>query len=92
MIYKVQFTHRSEKDLQKMPPLIIKRILNLLSDTDIQTNPFKKAINLKNVSPDTYRFRVGDYRIVFRVDEQTKEIAILLVIRIAHRKEIYKNF
>ena len=35
-----------------------------------------------------YRIRVGDYRIICHIDD---DILVVLVIRIGHRREIYKN-
>lgn len=35
-----------------------------------------------------YRRRVGDYRIVFRVDDRSKEV---LVSRVKHRREAYRR-
>jgi len=40
---------------------------------------------------DTYRFRVGDYRVVFRLDPQNQQLVVLVVLRVRHRKEVYKN-
>ncbi len=37
---------------------------------------------------DTYRIRVGDYRIVYEVHD---DVLVVLVIRIGHRREIYRN-
>lgn len=34
-----------------------------------------------------YRKRVGDYRIVFRVDDDREEV---LVTRIKHRRDVYR--
>jgi mRNA interferase RelE/StbE len=37
---------------------------------------------------DTYRIRVGDYRVVFAVDDGAR---IVTVARIAHRREVYRR-
>jgi mRNA interferase RelE/StbE len=42
----------------------------------------------KLAGEDAYRRRIGDYRIVFRVDDFAKEV---LVTRIKHRREIYRR-
>ena len=49
------------------------------------TDPLRHAAKLTAASIGTYRFRVGDYRIVF--DIINEEIVILAV---GHRKEIYR--
>jgi len=36
--------------------------------------------------PDTYRIRVGDYRVIYRIEDDQ---LIVLVVEIGHRKDIY---
>lgn len=40
----------------------------------------------KLASADAYRKREGDYRIVFRVDDASREV---LITRVKHRREVY---
>jgi mRNA interferase RelE/StbE len=42
----------------------------------------------KLVGENAYRERVGDYRIVFRVDDKRAEV---LVTRIRHRRDVYRR-
>jgi len=37
---------------------------------------------------DDYRIRVGDYRIVYAIDDVDR---VILVARIAHRREVYRR-
>lgn len=37
---------------------------------------------------DDYRIRVGDYRIVYAIDDEAR---LVLVARIAHRREVYRR-
>jgi mRNA interferase RelE/StbE len=37
---------------------------------------------------DDYRIRVGDYRVVYAVDDRDR---LVLVARIAHRREVYRR-
>jgi len=43
---------------------------------------------LKGELSDLWRYRVGDYRIICTIEDEKIEI---LVLRIAHRKEVYKK-
>jgi mRNA interferase RelE/StbE len=43
---------------------------------------------VKLASRDDYRIRVGDYRIVYAVDDAER---LVLVARIAHRREVYRH-
>lgn len=52
----------------------------------LQDNPGTKAEKL--AAQDAYRIRVGDYRIVFRVDDRAREV---LVTRVKHRRDVYRR-
>jgi mRNA interferase RelE/StbE len=88
MIYKFVFTKSAEKDLDKMPQSSRKRILSFLEKSS-KENPFLKAKKLKSLDYAAFRLRVGDYRVVFRVDPESQVVVVLIVLRIAMRKEIY---
>lgn len=84
MKYKFVFTQRAEKDIKKLDELTKKRIgKTLLRFTD---NPLEYAEPLTDSNLGTYRFRIGDYRVVF--DIENKDIVVL---RVGHRRELYKR-
>ena len=76
------FNKKAEKDLEKLPFSVAKKIL-------IQINQLKNFPNVRNVkkltnfSPD-YRFRIGDYRVLFEVQNNN-----IIIYRILHRKNAY---
>lgn len=43
---------------------------------------------VKLAGRDDFRIRVGDYRIVYAVDDKKR---LVLVARIAHRREVYRR-
>jgi len=73
---------KAEKDLAKLPFSIAKKIL-------IDINQLKNFPNVRNVkkltnfTPD-YRFRIGDYRVLFEVQNDN-----IIIYRILHRKDAY---
>lgn len=91
MDYKVIYTSKAQKDLYKLSDDIAKRILTKVSDYVRLNNPLDKAKKLKGFDEPAFRFRVGDFRIVFRLDKKTKKLVILVVLRIQHRKDVYKG-
>ncbi len=91
MVYKVVYTKSSQKDLTRLDLPVVQRILKKVDEYSKQDDPFEFAKKLTGFSVDTYRFRVGDYRVVFRPDPQNGQLVILVVIRVKHRKEVYKN-
>lgn len=91
MVYKLVYTEIAEKDLARIDRSNAVKILKKVDEYVGLKNPLIKAKKLKGFELDTYRFRVGDYRVIFRLDEATGNLVILVVIKIAHRKEVYKK-
>lgn len=90
MVYKVLYTESAQRDLSKIDRLDVRKILTKIDNILELTNPLSKAKRLTNYQPATYRFRIGDYRAVFRLDHKTNQIIILIILKIAHRKDVYR--
>lgn len=78
------FTPAGQKDLQKLPSDLQKRIIKKLKFFAVSEKPLYFSKPLIKLPPSTHRFRVGDYRIAFFLVGKT-----LYIDRIRHRKEIY---
>jgi len=89
MNYDVAYSDRAVDELEKLGKRIAKRILDKIKFFSQQSNPLRFAKKLENPLFGTYRFRVGDYRAVFDVDNKGN-ITILVILSIKHRKEVYK--
>ncbi len=88
MEYRLLYTLKAKKDLMILNKLLAKRILDKL-DFFINTGrPLSFAKRLKNPSLGNYRFRIGDYRIIFDIDTKGN-ISVLLILKIGHRRDIY---
>lgn len=53
----------------------------------LATEPRPRGV-VKLAGRDDYRVRVGDYRVVYAVDDSER---LVLVARIAHRREVYRR-
>lgn len=84
MTYNLVYTHRSIKDVHNLDPTIKKRIGKAL--LRLEKDPFANSKRLVDSNVGTYRFRIGDYRVIF--DIQGDDIVIL---RIGHRNSIYRT-
>jgi mRNA interferase RelE/StbE len=82
-MYKVILTKRALKDLESLTEEIKMRIIGKLRE--YSHNPFNYCTKLSDPRIGTYRFRIGDFRIIFDIDDDK-----LVILRIGHRKEIYK--
>lgn len=85
-MYRYYFTPQALKQIKKLPKNIQKRIIIKL-DFFCRENPLTFADYLIDSSLGGYRFRIGDYRVIFDKDKGDG----ILVLRIGHRREIYKK-
>ena len=90
MVYRPVYSDSAEKDLSRLPKAIASRITDKILEYCSQKNPLEKAKKLKGIGALAYRFRIGDCRAIFRLDPQTKMLVILVVLKVAHRKEAYE--
>lgn len=84
MTFKVSITRKAEKELDKIQDKFARKILKevlLLSEDPLPRNHKKLSGKIE------YRIRIGVYRAVYLINKKSKEITI---IKVAHRKEVYK--
>lgn len=87
MKYLLIFKPTAVKDLKKLPITVQRRMKEKLEFYLDQSEPLDYAVLLmNNCRTGEYRFRVGDYRIVF--DKQNNQLVILYI---EHRREVYKK-
>lgn len=84
MKYRLVYTHRAIKDIDTLDTSVKQRIGKTLQR--YEQNPLAHAEPLKQSELGSYRFRIGDYRVVF--DLEGSEI---IVLRVGHRRDIYKR-
>ena len=84
--YQVEFLLPVINDLKKLDKIISQRIIDKihwLADNFESTIPEILTANLKGM----YKLRVGDWRIIYTVNQKAKKITIHMI---GHRREIYK--
>ncbi len=82
---KYYFKPSAVNDLRGLPKILQKRIVKKLDYYVESGRPLKFAELLKDKSLGEYRFRIGDYRIIFDV-----VINDLIILAVGHRRDIYK--
>lgn len=83
--YRLRYTSRAVKDINRLDKVTKKRLARSLER--FSRDPTKHMVKLvKSELIGQYRFRVGNYRIIF--DRQGHDIIIL---RIMHRREVYQR-
>jgi mRNA interferase RelE/StbE len=82
--YHIEFLKTAQKELFKLPKEIQERIavkIDSLADDPYPADTKK----LKN-GDGRFRIRVGDYRIIYRLEDKQ---LVILIIKIGHRRDIY---
>ena len=82
MRYDVQFKPKAVKDIGRLPTRIQAQIL---AGIDEMSNDLRGDIKRLTNSTPEYRLRVGDYRVLFELEEKT-----IVIYRIRHRREAYR--
>jgi len=83
--YAIEFRPAAARELQRLPSAVQRRVthaIQALADT-----PYPPGAKKLRVPEGWYRIRVGDYRVVYDVQH---ECLVILVIRIGHRREVYR--
>ena len=86
MKYRIEFKRSAAKALKrihKRDRIRIRDKIDSLSDN----LPDRTITKMKGDNP-FHRIRVGDYRIIYEIQD---EILLILVLKIAHRKDIYRK-
>ena len=83
MTYKILFSDIALKQLKKLERSMQERIISALERIRIRP----EAHITKLVGDPGYRLRVGDFRVIMDID---KGKMLILIIKIGHRKKIYK--
>ena len=83
--YTVVFTQSARKELERLPQASARRILRVIER--LSTDPRPAGVRKLQGTEDLWRLRVGDYRIVYAV-EDANQLVDVRVIR--HRKDAYR--
>ena len=86
MKYRIEFKRSAAKALQKIPRRDQKRIRDKI-DSLSEGLPDPNITKMKGNNP-FHRIRVGDYRIVYEIQD---DILIIVILKIGHRKDIYRR-
>ena len=87
MIYKIEFTVTSIRQLQSLDSESRQRILDYVKDVlSNANNPRELGRALKGSFVGLWRYRVGNYRIICKIYD--KEL-VVCVLKVGHRREIY---
>lgn len=84
---KVRLTDNFKKQLKKLDRSVSKRVYAFLDNLESLENPRSKGKALIGLLSGLWRYRVGDYRIICKIEDNN---LIVVALEIGHRKHIYK--
>ena len=86
--YKLDYTTDARKALKKLDNSIKKRIIDWIEkNLEDCENPRKNGKPLTGNLKGNWRYRVGDYRIIAKIED---EEILITVIDVNHRRQIYR--
>ena len=86
MKYQLKIEGRAKKDIDSLDAVTKKRIARKLKFFLSEDDPLSYAKKLTDSSGGDYRWRIGHFRVVFDIDEQT-----IKLLRVQHRREVYRR-
>lgn len=87
-MYQLKILESVEKELKKLDKQTVRIIKNwIVKNLVCVENPMVKGRALKGNLEGIWRYRVGDYRLFARIEDDT---IIIFLIDIGHRREIYR--
>lgn len=83
MSYEVHTIRSAEKELDRLPTTVHARLSKRI--LALEDNPRPRGIK-KLSGREEYRLRVGDYRILYIIDDKKH---IITIFAVGHRREVY---
>lgn len=82
-MYDILFSDKARKQLKKLEKNIQKRIISTLERVRLRPETYITKL----VGDPGYKLRVGDYRVILDIEQRK---LLILVLKVGHRKKIYK--
>lgn len=82
---EIFYTQKAAKQFKNLPRLIQKRIVEKMRFYASQNDPLKFAKHLSDNREGEFRFRVGDYRLIFDIKNDT-----IYILKIDKRDKVYE--
>lgn len=86
-MYEVFLTKEAQRVYQEAGPVLVQKLNRCLQY--LRNDPYEhpNIKRLKGSLAGYLRYRAGDWRVVYQVDEQAQEVIVTLI---AHRSEVYR--
>jgi len=85
-VYEVYLEKAAENDLKRFPTTTFQRIIFQIRT--LTENPRPSGCRKLSDSKNDWRIGIGDYRVLYEIDERAKAVRIM---RVRHRREVYRK-
>jgi mRNA interferase RelE/StbE len=85
MRYTIEFKPSARKQFDKLDRQMKHRVRTSIDS--LATNPLPRGVEKLHGAEATFRIRVGDYRVLYEIEGDK---LLVLVLRIGHRREVYR--
>ncbi|MGH7451754.1 MAG: type II toxin-antitoxin system RelE family toxin [bacterium] len=82
--YRITLARTAEKEITRLPSQIQERVARAIDS--LAENPRSHDSKKLKGSANVYRIRVGDYRVIYEINEKAKRVD---VAHVRHRREAY---
>lgn len=85
MNYSLLIRRRAQKELADLPPPSFERIRDAVRELSETPRP---AGCVKLTAREGWRIRVGDYRVIYEIDDKQQSVTVL---HVGHRRDVYRR-
>ncbi len=84
-MYQIELRRRAQRVLDRLPKSDFQAVVEAIKE--LAQTPRPRGVE-KVKSTGLWRIRQGDYRIIYGIDDDQQ---LVIVVRIGHRKEVYRS-
>ena len=86
-MYEVFLTREAQRFYEEADPVLVRKLNRCFEH--LRENPYEhpNIKRLKGPLAGHFRYRVGDWRVIYRVDEEKREVIVMLIV---HRSKAYR--
>jgi mRNA interferase RelE/StbE len=89
-LYRVKYTHRADRDLEKLPLEIARKVIGAIGEISDAPHLFVKKMKASNPKHPVYSLRIRrDVRALLSIHD---DVLIVHVLEIEDRKQSYRDF
>lgn len=85
MLYQIEFSRQADRQFRNLPSQTQQRLKSKIDS--LASTPRPHGSEKLSSFDQLYRIRVGDYRIVYAVEDNR---LVVLVVTVGHRREVYR--